>query len=144
MSLNQSYDDDNVFAKIIRGELPKVTVHEDDHILIFMDVFPQSEGHMLVISKMAKSVNITDIDPEELSRLIGGVQLASQAAVKALDPDGIRVVQFNGEPAGQTVFHTHFHVIPVYKDQGMKPHGAEAAPTDRLEAMAERIRNGLS
>jgi histidine triad (HIT) family protein len=143
MSLNRSYEDDNVFAKIIRGELPKVVVHEDDHVLVFMDVFPQSEGHLLVISKMAKSVNLTDIDPEELSRLIQTVQRAGQAVVKALTPDGFRVVQFNGEAAGQTVFHTHFHIIPVYEGRGMKPHGAEAAPTDKLEAVAERIRNAF-
>ncbi|GGY52325.1 HIT family protein [Parvularcula lutaonensis] len=143
MSLNISYDDNNVFARIIRGELPKVAVFEDEHTLAFMDAFPQSEGHTLVISKLAKAVNITDLDPDEMCRIMRTVQTVSQAIVKALNPDGFRIVQFNGEAAGQTVFHTHFHIIPVWEGQSLGRHGEGMADTKDLEKIAERIRNAL-
>ena len=143
MSLNQSYDDDNVFAKIIRGDMPKVTVYEDEHTLAFMDVFPQSEGHVLVISKLAKSVNLTDLDREQMVRIMETVQKVSSAVVKALAPAGFRVVQYNGEAAGQSVYHTHFHIIPVYEGQSLGRHGENMAQTDELEAVAEKIRNAL-
>lgn len=143
MSLNKSYEDDNVFAKIIRGDMPKVTVFEDDHTLAFMDVFPQSEGHTLVISKLAKAVNLTDLDPDIMCRVMRTVQVVSQGVVKALNPDGFRIVQFNGEAAGQTVFHTHFHIIPVWEGQPLGRHGEGMADPKDLEDIAERIRNAL-
>lgn len=143
MSLNLSYDDDNVFAKIIRGDMPKVTVYEDDHSLAFMDVFPQSEGHVLVISKLSKSVNLCDLDEDEMCFTLKTAQKIARAVVKALSPDGFRLVQFNGEAAGQTVFHTHFHIIPVWEDRPLGRHGEGMASPEELEAVAERLRHAL-
>ncbi|NNU17178.1 HIT family protein [Parvularcula sp. ZS-1/3] len=143
MSLNLSYDDENVFAKIIRGEMPKVTVYEDDHTLAFMDVFPQSEGHVLVISKLSKSVNLCDLDEDEMCFTLRAAQKVARAVVKALAPDGFRLVQYNGEAAGQTVFHTHFHIIPVWEGRSLGRHGEGMASPEELEAVAERIRHAL-
>lgn len=143
MSLENRYDTQNIFARIIRGEMPKVSVFEDDHVLAFMDVFPQSDGHVLVISKEAQSVNLVDLPADDLSRIMATVQKISRAVVAALAPDGFRIVQFNGEAAGQTVFHTHFHIIPVYQGRDLAPHGEGMAPADVLEATAEKIRNAL-
>ncbi len=143
MSLNTTYDSENIFAKIIRGEMPKVAVYEDQETLAFMDVFPQSEGHVLVISKTAQAVNLSDLDPKALGHMMQTVQKVSGAVVKALAPDGFRIVQFNGEAAGQTVYHTHFHIIPVYDGQALGRHGEGMAHSDALEAIAEKIRYAL-
>lgn len=112
MSLHGPYDPDNIFARILRGDMPNVTVWEDDDVLAFMDVFPQSEGHVLVISKTAQARTLLDIAPEALARVTAAVQRIARAVDKALAPDGISVMQFNGAAGGQTVFHLHFHVIP--------------------------------
>ncbi|MCI5045397.1 MAG: HIT family protein, partial [Aquisalinus sp.] len=110
-----AYDPENIFAKIIRGEIPNTTVYEDDDVLSFMDLFPQSEGHTLVIPKNVQAVNFLDIDAETLGVLIQRTQMIAKAVNQALDPEGIRIVQFNGEAAGQTVFHLHFHIIPMWQ-----------------------------
>jgi histidine triad (HIT) family protein len=102
MSLHGSYDADNIFAKIIRGEIPAVKVFEDDQVLAFMDVFPQSRGHVLVISKTSQARNLLEAETKTLGRLIGAVQKVTQAVTTALKPDGVVVTQFNGAPAGQT------------------------------------------
>ncbi|WP_140985545.1 HIT family protein [Asticcacaulis tiandongensis] len=143
MSLTGTYDPQNIFAKIIRGEIPAVKVYEDDTVLSFMDVFPQSEGHTLVIPK-SEARNLLDIAPDALQNLIVKTQLVAQAVNKALTPDGIRIAQFNGEPAGQTVFHIHFHIIPAYDSQSEAPHASgQMADTDKLKALAERIKAEL-
>jgi histidine triad (HIT) family protein len=123
MSLEDVYDEDNIFARIIRGELPAAKVFEDAHVLAFMDVFPQSRGHTLVVSKKSKARNILDVEPEVLAQVMGDVQRVAKAIKAALKPDGIVVTQFNGAPAGQTVFHLHFHLIPRYADTPLRPHG---------------------
>src|SRR3990167_7366473 len=105
MSLDGAYDDGNIFAKIVRGEIPSVTVWEDDQVLAFMDVFPQSRGHVLVISKTSRARNLLDAEAKTLGRLIGAVQKTARAVRAALKPDGLTVTQFNGAPAGQTIFH---------------------------------------
>lgn len=143
MSLNNTYDDQNIFAKIIRGEMPKVAVHEDEDTLAFMDVFPQSEGHVLVISKTAKAVNLFDLEADDLQKIMRAVQRVAGAVKAALSPDGVRIVQFNGEAAGQTVFHTHFHIIPVYEGRALGRHGEGMAQPAELEALAEKIRHAL-
>jgi histidine triad (HIT) family protein len=140
MSLHGAYDPDNIFAKILRGEIPSVKVWEDDHVLAFMDVFPQSEGHVLVVSKTSSARTILDIEPEALGRVTEAVQRIAKAVEKALQPDGISLMQFNGEAGGQTVFHLHFHVIPRWADRAMKGHGhAPMADTAELKALASRI-----
>ena len=140
MSLHGAYDLDNIFAKILRGEIPCVKVWEDDDVLAFMDVFPQSEGHVLVVSKTSQARNLLDIEPAALATLTAAVQRTAHAVEKALKPDGLSLMQFNGEAGGQTVFHLHFHIIPRWNDLAMKGHGhAPMADADHLKALAARI-----
>ena len=143
MTLHAPYDHENIFAKILRGEMPCVKIYEDSHILSIMDAFPQSEGHVLVIPK-APSRNLLEVAPKDIGRLFGSVQRITQAVAAALTPDGIVVTQFNGAPAGQTVFHTHVHIIPRYEDKSMGQHGGGMADAAILETIAEKIREKLA
>jgi histidine triad (HIT) family protein len=143
MSLHGTYDPENIFAKIIRGEIPAVKVFEDDQVLAFMDVFPQSRGHMLVISKTSRARNLLEAEPKTLGRLIGATQKAASAVTAALKPDGVVITQFNGAPAGQTVFHLHFHVIPRYEGEALGRHGEAMADVEALKALAETIAAAL-
>ncbi len=144
MSLHAPYDPDNIFAKILRGEIPAVRVWEDDHVLAFMDVFPQSEGHVLIISKTSTAPTLLEIEADALARLTAAVQRTARAVEKALRPDGFQIMQFNGEAGGQTVFHLHFHIIPRWSDRPMKGHGhAPMADADVLRALADRIAAAL-
>ncbi|WP_417232767.1 HIT family protein [Brevundimonas sp.] len=144
MSLTGPYDPNNIFARILRGETPAVTVWEDDHVLAFMDVFPQSEGHVLVISKTSRARNLLEVEPDVLTRLTAAVRRTARAVDRALSPDGLSVMQFNGEAGGQTVFHLHFHIIPRWADRGLKGHrdGPIAEPAV-LRAQAARIAAAL-
>ena len=145
MSLDGAYDPDNVFAKVIRGELPAAKVFEDDEVLAFMDLFPQSKGHTLVISKGSRARNLLEVSPEHLCGLMLGVQRVAKAVRAALEPDGIVVTQFNGAPAGQTVFHLHVHIIPRWEGVPMGRHGAGGpADADELKALAHRIASMIS
>ncbi|WP_168073145.1 HIT family protein [Caulobacter sp. SSI4214] len=144
MSLDGRYDTDNIFAKIIRCEIPSVKVFEDERVLAFMDVFPQSRGHALVISKVSQARNILEVEPEVLAELAAATQKLSKAVVSALKPDGVVVTQFNGAPAGQTIFHLHFHVIPRYEGEALGRHGEGGmANTDELKALAAKIAEAL-
>ena len=144
MTLQAPYDPDNIFAKILRGEIPSVKVWEDDHVLAFMDVFPQSEGHVLVVSKTSTARTLLDIEPEALARLIEATRRTARAVVRALDPEGFQILQFNGEAGGQTVFHLHFHIVPRWSDRPMKGHGhAPMADAEALRALAGRIAAAL-
>ena len=144
MTLHAPYDPDNIFARILRGEVPAVKVWEDDHVLAFMDVFPQSEGHVLIVSKTSTARTLLDIEPEALARLAAATQRTARAVVKALQPEGFKIMQFNGEAGGQTVFHLHFHVIPRWSDRPMKGHGhAPMAEPETLRALADRIAAAL-
>ena len=139
MSLDGIYDPENIFAKILRGEIPCAKVYEDDHVLSFMDAFPQSSGHTLVIPK-APSRNLFDTQPEELSNLIQKTQTIATAVRSAMSPDGIVITQFNGAPAGQTVFHLHFHIIPRYTGKNIGQHASgQMADFDELKAQAALI-----
>lgn len=144
MTLHAPYDPSNIFAKILRGEIPKVTVWEDDAVLAFMDVFPQSEGHVLIISKTSTARTLLEIEPEVLATLIAATQRTAKAVTKALSPDGFSIMQFNGEAGGQTVFHLHFHVIPRWTGREMKGHGhAPMADVEQLKATAAKIAAAL-
>nr|WP_250808867.1 HIT family protein [Neorhizobium tomejilense] len=134
----QAYDSNNIFGKILRGEIPCHRVYEDDDTLAFMDVMPQSPGHLLVVPK-APSRNILDADPAVLSKVIPVVQKLARAAKEAFEADGITVIQFNEPAAGQTVYHLHFHVVPRYEGQPLKPHSGEMENNDVLAANAEKI-----
>ena len=143
MSLNAPYDPDNIFARILRGEIPSVAVWEDDHVLAFMDVFPQSEGHVLVVSKTSTAQTLLQIEPDALARLTAAVQRTARAVEKALSPDGLSIMQFNGEAGGQTVFHLHFHVIPRWDGVALGRHGGGMADPAELRELAGQIASAL-
>lgn len=143
MSLNGSYDPDNIFAKIIAGDAPCVKLFEDDDAIAFMDVFPQSQGHCLVVPK-ERARNLLELSETTAQSAIAKVKNLASAVEKALNPDGIMVAQFNGAPAGQTVFHIHFHVIPRWEDDSIRGHASgQMADMAELETLAEKIRAAL-
>lgn len=137
-----SYDPSNIFGKILRGEIPAHKVHEDEVALVMMDLFPQSRGHVLIVPK-APSRNLLDADPGTLAAVIPLVQKVANAVKTATGADGIRVAQFNEAPAGQTVFHLHFHVIPVYEGVPLGAHGGGKADDGELAALARDIAAAL-
>jgi histidine triad (HIT) family protein len=145
MSLDGVYDPDNIFAKILRGDAPSVRVFEDDHVLAFMDVFPQSRGHCLVIPKHSRARNLLEVEPEVLGPLMLGVQRVAKAVRAALKPDGIVVTQFNGAPSGQTVFHLHVHIIPRWEGVPLRAHAQGGmADMNELKALAHQIAAQIS
>ena len=140
MGLDGDYDDDNIFAKILRGDIPSARVFEDDHVFAFMDAFPQSRGHTLVISKHSKARNLLDAEPETLGHLILGVQRVAAAVRAALKPDGVMIAHLNGSAAGQSVFRLHVHIIPRWDGASMQLHAQGVmADADELKALAKQI-----
>lgn len=137
-----SYDPSNIFGKILRGEIPAHRVYEDDIALVMMDIFPQSRGHTLIVPK-APARNLLDADPAALAAVIPLVQKVAKAVKQATGADGIRLAQFNEAPAGQTVFHLHFHVIPVYDGVPLGAHGDGKADDAELAALARDIAAAL-
>jgi histidine triad (HIT) family protein len=133
-----TYDSTNIFAKILRGELPCHKVYEDETALVMMDIFPQSKGHTLIIPK-SPSRNLLDADPTALSAVIPLVQRVAKAVQAVTEADGIRVAQFNEAPAGQTVFHLHFHIIPAYEGVALGAHGGGKADDAELASLAKDI-----
>jgi histidine triad (HIT) family protein len=136
------YDEQNVFAKILRGEMPAHKVYEDDATLAFMDIMPRGEGHTLVIPK-APARNILDAEPQALADVIKTVQKIARAVKQAFSADGVTVQQFNEAAGGQVVFHLHVHVIPRFEGVAMRPPGAMGDP-QTLARNAEKIRAALS
>ena len=137
-----AYDDSNVFAKILRGELPSHKIYEDAETFAFMDIMPRGDGHCLVIPK-TPSRNILDADPQSLATLIASVQKVSRAVVKAFSADGVTVQQFNEPAGGQIVFHLHFHVIPRFDGVALRPHSGEMEKPEILAANAGKIKAAL-
>jgi len=137
-----AYADDNIFAKIVRGEIPSYRVYEDEQTLAFMDVMPQVPGHTLVIPKYPAE-NLHDVDPEYLAATICVTQTVAAAVKKAFDAPGIMIAQLNGAAAGQTVFHLHFHILPRSDGLQLKLHAREMEDAAVLEEHAERIRKAL-
>jgi histidine triad (HIT) family protein len=137
-----SYDPQNIFAKILRGEIPSHKVYEDEDTLAFMDVMPQVDGHVLVIPK-TPSRGLLDADPAVLARAITVVQKVAAAASKAFAADGFQIRQYNEPAGGQTVFHLHFHVLPMHAGQGLRPHSGKMADHAVLARHAEMIRQAL-
>lgn len=133
-----TYDPSNIFAKILAGDIPSHKVYEDETALVMMDLFPQSKGHTLVLPKSA-SRNLLDADPAALSAVIPLIQRVARAVKAATNADGIRLAQFNEAPAGQTVFHLHFHIIPVYEGEALGSHGGGKADDAELSALAKTI-----
>ena len=144
MSLHGTYDDANLFAKILRGEIPAVKVTEDEHTLAFMDLFPQSRGHTLIVPKNVRARNFLELDADKVAPLMASVQRVTRAVDKALKPDGIVVTQFNGAPAGQTIFHLHFHIIPRYEGVALAGHShGKRSEIAELEEIAKLIAANL-
>ena len=139
MSLDGQYDEGNIFAKIVRGEIPAAKVFEDDDTLAFMDAFPQGNGHTLVVHKRSRARNLLDVEPAELNAVMATVQRVARAVRTALAPAGIVVTQFNGAPAGQTVFHLHVHILPRWEGVALGRHGAGMANGVELGALAAQI-----
>lgn len=134
-----AYDDQNVFAKILRGELPCEKVYEDDHVLAFMDIMPRADGHVLVIPK-AKARNILDIQPDDLKNLMVGAQKVAHAVKKGMKAEGLTMQQFSESAGGQIVFHIHVHILPRWDGVALRPHTGAMAPADDLKKFAAQIR----
>jgi histidine triad (HIT) family protein len=137
-----TYDTQNIFAKILRGEIPCHKIYEDDHTLAFMDVMPQVEGHCLVIPKVP-SRGLLDADPATLAHLMATVKKVAAAAVKATNADGFQIRQYNEAAGGQTVFHLHVHILPMREGLGIKPHTGKMADHGELAVIASAITSKL-
>ncbi|MGM4980977.1 MULTISPECIES: HIT family protein [Rhizobium] len=140
---SSAYDTNNIFAKILKGEIPSYRVYEDEHTVAFMDVMPQSPGHTLVLPK-SPSRNIFDADPAALQHAITIVQKVAIAVQEAFDADGVYIAQFNEPAAGQTVFHLHFHVIPRHEGVALKPHSGKMEDGAVLADNAKKIIEALA
>lgn len=137
-----AYDDSNIFAKILRGEMPCHRVYEDDVALAFMDIMPRITGHTLVIPKFPCR-NLLDVDPDGLSELIKRVQLVSKAAKSAFTADGVTLQQFNEQAGGQVIFHLHFHILPRFEGVELKPPASAMENPEVLEANAMKIATAI-
>ena len=136
------YDPSNVFAKILRGEMPCEKVYEDEHTLAFMDIMPRADGHMLVIPKNPAR-NLLDADPQDLCRAMATVQKIARAVKEGKKADGITLQQFNETAGGQVVFHLHFHILPRWEGVALRPHTGAMPPKEELQRHAEAIRAAL-
>jgi histidine triad (HIT) family protein len=139
MSLDGVYEDSNIFARILRGEIPKALIAEDAQTMAIMDAFPQSRGHCLVLPKHSRARNLLEADPQTLAQVFAMVRRIARAVRSALQPDGIVVTQFNGAAAGQTIFHLHVHIIPRWADVPLGRHAAGMADPADLAALATQI-----
>jgi histidine triad (HIT) family protein len=137
-----SYDPQNIFAKILRGELPCYKVYEDDKVLAFLDIMPRAPGHTLVLPKAAAR-NLLDVDPDDLAAVARVAQKVARAAIKAFSADGVTVQQFNEGAGGQVVFHLHMHIIPRKVGVAMKPPASEKEKPDVLAEQAQRLAAAL-
>lgn len=136
------YDPNNVFARILRGEIPAHKVCEDERTLAFMDVMPQADGHTLVIPKHPAE-NLFDLPADDLAATLRTTQRVARAVRKAFDAPGIMIAQLNGAAAGQSVFHIHFHVVPRHAGIDLRFHARDMADPARLAEHAERVRAAL-
>ncbi len=138
-----AYDDNNIFAKILRGEIPSFKVYEDDRTFAFLDIMPRATGHTLVIPKV-RATGLIDIGYDDLAYLMSVVQKISPKITEALGADGFMIQQFNGAGAGQTVFHLHIHIIPRREGESLKPHGTTMEDKDVLAGTAKIVAAALA
>ena len=136
------YDQNNIFAKIIRGELPAQKVFEDDKTIAFLDIMPRAPGHTLVIPK-TPARNLLDVNPDDLAHVMQVAQKIARAGMKAFGADGVTIQQFNEKAGGQVVFHLHVHVIPRKEGEAMKPPATFKETPENLAAHAEKLRTAL-
>ena len=137
-----AYDENNVFAKVLRGEIPCHKIYEDEDTLAFLDIMPRTEGHALVITK-ENARDLFDVSPKALAKLMAVAQKLAPQIKDAVGADGVLIQQFNGAAAGQTVFHLHVHIIPRKEGEALKPHAGKMADQVALAATAEKIRKTL-
>ena len=137
-----AYDDSNIFAKMLRGEIPCHKLYEDEDTLAFLDIMSRSEGHALVITK-EKVRDLFDVSPEALAKLMAVVQKLAPQIKDAMGAEGVLIQQFNGAAAGQTVFHLHVHIVPRKEGEPLKPHAGKMEDQAKLAATAEKIRKKL-
>src|SRR5262245_22079811 len=137
-----AYDSNNIFAKILRGELPCYKIYEDDKTFAFLDIMPRAPGHTLVLPK-SPARNILDVDPDDLAHVAKVVQKIAKAAMTAFGADGITLQQFNEPAGGQLVFHLHVHVIPRHHAVSMKPPASEKERPEALAEHAEKLKKAL-
>ena len=137
-----AYDENNVFAKVLRGEIPCHKIYEDTDTLAFLDIMPRSDGHALVITK-EKARDLFDILPGALAKLMAVVQKLAPKIQQAMGAEGVLIQQFNGAAAGQTVFHLHVHIVPCKEGEPLKPHAGKMEDQAKLAATAEKIRKAL-
>lgn len=137
-----AYDPENIFAKILRGEIPSTRVYEDEDTLAFMDIMPRADGHLLVIPK-TPCRNVLDATPEQLAAVMATVQKLARAVMRAFDAEGVTIQQFNEAAGGQEVFHLHFHVLPRHEGVSLRPPG-KMGDFDEIAKHAERIRAALA
>ena len=138
-----SYEPNNIFAKILRNEASSIKLYEDEHTCVMLDIMPQQDGHTLVLTK-EPAATLFDLSPEGAAACIKTVKKVAHAIQAALEPDGISIGQFNGEAAGQTVFHVHFHIVPRNNGQTLRGHAREMGDPEQLEKIAEKIRAELA
>jgi histidine triad (HIT) family protein len=137
-----TYDENNVFAKVLRGEIPCHKIYEDEDTLAFLDIMPRTPGHALVITK-EKARDLFDVSPQALVKLMAAVQKLAPKIKDAMGAEGVLIQQFNGAAAGQTVFHLHVHIIPRKEGETLKPHAGKMEDQAKLAATAEKIRKTL-
>jgi len=137
-----AYDENNIFAKVLRGEIPCHKIYEDEDTLAFLDIMPRTDGHALVITK-EKARDLFDVRPEALAKLMAVVQKLAPVIQEAVGAEGVLIQQFNGAAAGQTVFHLHVHILPRQEGEALKPHAGKMADPAALAAIAEKIRKKL-
>lgn len=140
--MGAAYDNDNIFAKILRGELPAHKVYEDDETFAFLDIMPRVPGHTLVIPR-APARNIFDVAPDDLAAVARTVQRIARAGMTAFAADGVTVQQFNEQAAGQVVFHLHVHVMPRHEGVALKPPASAMEDNEVLAGHAEKLRGAL-
>jgi histidine triad (HIT) family protein len=137
-----AYDENNIFAKILRGEIPSHKIYEDEDTLAFLDIMPRTQGHALVITK-EKARDLFDVSPKALAKLMEVVQKLAPKIQEAMGAEGVLIQQFNGAAAGQTVYHLHVHILPRKADEALKPHAGKMEDQAKLAATAEKIRKAL-
>jgi len=137
-----SYDNENVFAKILRSEMPAERVYEDENTLAFMDIMPRIDGHVLVIPK-GPARNMLDATPEQLAACMATCQKLSHAVMKAFDASGVTLQQFNEIASGQDVFHLHYHILPRHDGVRLRRHTGEMEKPEILKGNADKIRAAL-
>ncbi len=141
--MSAAYDPNNIFGKILRGEIPAHKVYEDDMTLAFMDIMPRADGHVLVIPKV-EARTLLDIAPADLGRLMASVQKVARAVKAGMGADGLTIQQFNESAGGQVVFHLHVHVLPRHEGVALRPHTGAMEKPEVLKRHADRIRAALA